>query len=125
MAVRDVAPDRLRSAQHAIAVHGQQLAGSRVGLILFAAGSVQRYPLTTDTKVLGPALDTSGRGFRINPGPSLRAALPAGQAPFPARPLDDRRAKALVLITAGEDPAAQLPPLDTLRQRNIHVFPLG
>ena len=125
MAVRDVAPDRLRSAQHAIEVLGQQLAGSRVGLILFAGGSVQRYPLTTDTKVLGPALDTSGRGFRINPGSSLRAALTAGQALFPASPLDDRRAKALVLITDGEDPAAQLPPLDTLRQRNIHVFALG
>ncbi|OLB98555.1 MAG: hypothetical protein AUI15_10430 [Actinobacteria bacterium 13_2_20CM_2_66_6] len=76
MAVRDVAPDRLHVAQGAIEVIGQQLAGARVGLTLFAGSSIVRYPLTADTKILGPALDTSGHGFRLNPGSSLRAALP-------------------------------------------------
>jgi len=126
MATRDVAPDRLRVAQHAIEQLGQQLAGSRVGLVLFAGASVQRYPLTTDTKVLGPALDTSGRGFRINPGSSLRAALQAAQSLFPADPLNDRRAKAILVITDGEpNPAVEALPLEVLRQRNIRVYALG
>src|SRR6202022_2994287 len=46
MAVRDIQPDRLHAAQRAIELIGQQLAGSRVGLTLFAGSSVLRYPLT-------------------------------------------------------------------------------
>jgi len=74
MAVRDLAPDRLHAEQDAIEVIGQQLVGGRVGITLFAGSSVLRYPLTADTKILGPALDTSGHGFHLNPGSSLRAA---------------------------------------------------
>ena len=125
MAVRDVAPDRLHVAQGAIEVIGQQLAGARVGLTLFAGSSVVRYPLTADTKILGPALDTSGHGFRLNPGSSLRAALQGAAAQFPITDASQQRAKAIVIVSDGEDPAPDLPPLDTYLARNIHVFTLG
>jgi Ca-activated chloride channel family protein len=125
MAVRDVAPDRLHVAQGAIEVIGQQLAGARVGLTLFAGSSVVRYPLTADTKILGPALDTSGHGFRLNPGSSLRAALQGAAAQFPITDASQPRAKAIVIVSDGEDPAPDLPPLDTYLARNIHVFTLG
>ena len=123
MAVRDVGTDRLHVAQRAIEVLGQQLAGGRVGLTLFAGSSVPRYPLTADTKVLGPALDTSGHGFHINPGSSLRAALQGAAAQFPTTA--NESAKAIVIVSDGEDPAPDLPPLDTYLARNIHVFTLG
>src|SRR5256714_10543449 len=45
MAVRDVEPDRLHVAQGAIELIGQQLAGGRVRLTLFAGSSVVRHPL--------------------------------------------------------------------------------
>jgi Ca-activated chloride channel family protein len=125
MAARDVSPDRLHVAQDAIELMGQQLAGARVGLTLFAGSSVVRYPLTADTKILGPALDTSGHGFHMNPGSSLRAALQGAAAQFPNTDSSNQRAKAIVIVSDGEDPAPDLPPLDTYIARNIHVFTLG
>ncbi|HYU82630.1 MAG TPA: VWA domain-containing protein, partial [Candidatus Polarisedimenticolia bacterium] len=125
MAVRDLAPDRLHAAQDAIEIIGQQLAGARVGLSLFAGSSVLRYPLTADTKILGPALDTSGHGFHLNPGSSLRAALIGAAALFPITDTSNDRPKAIVIVSDGEDPAADLPPLDTYVARKIHIFTLG
>ncbi len=104
---------------------GQQLVGGRVGLTLFAGSSVVRYPLTADTKIVGPALDTSGHGFHLNPGSSLRAALEGAVAQFPITGNSNPRAKAIVIVSDGEDPAPDLPPLDTYLARNIHVFTLG
>jgi Ca-activated chloride channel family protein len=125
MAVRDLVPDRLHAAQDAIENIGKQLAGGRVGLTLFAGSSVLRYPLTADTKIVGPALDTSGHGFRLNPGSSLRAALTGAAAQFPVTDASNLRAKAIVIVSDGEDPAPELPPLDIYVARNIHVFTLG
>ncbi len=125
MAVRDVEPDRLHVAQGAIEIIGQQLAGGRVGLTLFAGSSIVRYPLTADTKIVGPALDTSGHGFHLNPGSSLRAALQGAALQFPITDSSNQRAKAIVIVSDGEDPAPDLPPLDAYLARNIHVFTLG
>jgi Ca-activated chloride channel family protein len=125
MAVRDVGTDRLRESQQAIEKLGEQLVGGRVGLTLFAGTSVLRYPLTADTKIVGAALDTSGQGFNINPGSSLRAALQGAAAQFPTGDAAQQRAKAIVIVSDGEDPAPDLPPLDTYRARNIQVFTLG
>jgi Ca-activated chloride channel family protein len=125
MAVRDVGTDRLHEAQRAIEVLGQELVGSRVGLTLFAGASVLRYPLTTDTKIVGPALDTSGHGFRLSPGSSLRAALQGAAAQFPTAGAANQRAKAIVIVSDGEDPAPDLPPLEPYLARNIRVFTLG
>ena len=125
MAVRDVEPDRLHVAQGAIEIIGQQLAGGRVGLTLFAGSSIVRYPLTADTKIVGPALDTSGHGFHLNPGSSLRAALQGAAQQFPITDSPTQRAKAIVIVSDGEDPAPDLPPLDVYLARNIHVFTLG
>jgi Ca-activated chloride channel homolog len=125
MAVRDVGTDRLHESQRAIEVLGEQLVGSRVGLTLFAGTSVLRYPLTADTKILGPALDTSGHGFRLSPGSSLRTALQGAAAQFPTTAAANQRAKAIIIVSDGEDPTPDLPPLDIYLARNIHVFTLG
>jgi Ca-activated chloride channel family protein len=125
MAARDLPPDRLHVAQEAVETLGQQLTGARVGLTLFAGSTALRYPLTADTKIVGAALDTSGRGFRLNPGSSLRAALVGAAAEFPTSGPAATRAKAIVVISDGEDPAPDLPPLETYLTRNIHIFTLG
>ncbi|OLC09458.1 MAG: hypothetical protein AUH39_04510 [Chloroflexi bacterium 13_1_40CM_67_9] len=125
MAVKDVGTDRLHVAQSAIEALGQQLAGGRVGVTLFAGSSVLRYPLTADTRLVGPALDTSGHGFRTNPGSSLQAALQGAAVQFPTKEGANRRAKAIVIVSDGEDPSPDLPSLDFYLARNIHVFALG
>src|SRR5439155_998456 len=125
MAVRDADTDRLHAAQRAIELVGQQLSGGRVGLTLFAGSSILRYPLTASTKVMGPALDTSGHGFHTQPGSSLRAALQGAAAQFPTTDAEKLRTKAIVVVSDGEDPAPDLPPLDSYLASGIHVFTLG
>jgi Ca-activated chloride channel family protein len=125
MAVRDVAPDRLHVAQQAIEALGNQLGGGRVGLTLFAGNSVIRYPLTAYTKIVGPALETSGRGFKITPGSSLRAALQGAAGLFPTGPEADKRPKAIIVVSDGEDLSPDLPLVEPLLQRNIRIFTLG
>ncbi|HEV8468660.1 MAG TPA: VWA domain-containing protein, partial [Candidatus Limnocylindria bacterium] len=125
MAAKDVAPDRLHVAQQAVQTLGQQLAGGKVGLTLFAGTSVLRYPLTADTKIVGPALDTSGRGFKIMPGSSLRAALQGAAALFPTDAASRARPKAVVVVSDGEDLTPDVPALEPLLQRNIRVYALG
>src|SRR5207302_970882 len=125
MAAQDVAPDRLHVAQQAIEEIGRDLAGARLGLTLFAGTSVTRYPLTADTKIVGPALDTSGRGFRMNAGSSLRAALQGAASLFPTDAAANARPKAIVLVSDGEDLSSELPLIEPLRQRNIAVLTLG
>src|SRR5205085_2470977 len=71
------------------------------------------------------ALDTSGHGFHLNPGSSLRAALQGAALQFPITDSSNQRAKAIVIVSDGEDPAPDLPPLDAYLARNIHVFTLG
>ena len=125
MAVRDVETDRLHVAQRAIELLGQQLSGGRVGLTLFGGSSVLRYPLTASTKIVGPALDTSGHGFHVQPGSSLQAALDGAAAQFPTTAADDLRTRAIVVVSDGEDPVPDLPVLDPYLARGIHVFTLG
>lgn len=125
MAVRDVEIDRLHAAQRAIEVLGQQLSGGRVGLTFFAGSSMLRYPLTASTKIMGPALDTSGHGFRVLPGSSLRVALQGAAEQFPIAETGDLRTRAIVVVSDGEDPAPDLPQLGPYLARGIHVFTLG
>src|SRR5213076_3077 len=125
MAVRDVETDRLHVAQRAIELLGQQLSGGRVGLTLFGGSSVLRYPLTASTKIVGPALDTSGHGFHVQPGSSLQAALDGAAAQFPTTAADDLRTRAIVVVSDGEDPVPDLPVLDPYLALGIHVFTLG
>jgi len=125
MAVRDVDIDRLHAAQRAIELLGQQLSGGRVGITLFAGSSILRYPLTSSTKIVGPALDTSGHGFHTQPGSSLSAALKGAAAQFPTTDAENLRTRAILVVSDGEDPAPDLPPLDSYLARGLHVFALG
>jgi Ca-activated chloride channel family protein len=125
MAVRDVESDRLHAAQRAIGALGEQLSGGRVGLTLFAGSSTLRYPLTASTKIVGPALDTSGHGFHVQPGSSLHAALEGAAAQFPTAETGDLRTRAIVVISDGEDPEPDLPPLGSYLVRGIRIFTLG
>ena len=124
MATRDVEPDRLRSARGAIEAFARQAVGSRVALVLFAGDAIVRYPATGDLDVLTAALDTSSRGFKPQSGSSLRAGITASLGAFPTT--SGSRKRAVVVISDGEDPAAQdLGALDAVRERGIRVYTLG
>ncbi len=125
MAARDATPDRLQAAQAFVARVGEQLAGDRVGLVLFAGDGIKRFPLTPDAGVLGAVLDASGRGFRPAPGSSLRAGLEAALGTFPPELLEGDRPKAIVFLSDGEGPVDEPFPYDRLRELNVTLFTVG
>lgn len=124
MAVRDIAPDRLRAARDFIEALGAQLVGSRVALVLFGGDAVVRYPATDDPKVLTEVLDNSSRGLRPAGGSSLQAGIEASATAFPPT-ADARRARAVVVISDGEITAGGAPRADALRDQGIRVYAIG
>lgn len=99
MLAEDVAPNRLTRAKAEIAGMARQLAGHRLGLVVFAGRASPRCALTPDQAYFNLALrgvDTrsAGRG-----GTRIGEAVRAAVAGFPAGP----GAKVIVLITDGED----------------------
>lgn len=125
MAVRDVAPDRLRAARELIRSMGERLSQSRVALVLFAGTGLVRYPPTSDPRVLGEALDSVGRGFKPQGGSSLGAGLTAALEAFPAEVRESARRKAIVLVTDGEDPSGDISEVERLRQKSVRLYTVG
>lgn len=99
MLAEDVPPNRLTRAKAEIAGMARQLAGHRLGLVVFAGRASPRCALTPDQSYFNLALrgvDTrsAGRG-----GTRIGEAVRAAVAGFPKAP----GAKVIVLITDGED----------------------
>jgi Ca-activated chloride channel family protein len=122
MLAEDVAPDRLTRAKAEIAGMSQQLAGHRLGLVVFAGRASPRCALTPDQAYFNLALrgvDTrsAGRGgTRI--GEAVRAAL----AGFPSGP----GAKLIVLITDGEDQDSNpLQAAEQARAAGVKIIAIG
>ncbi len=124
MGVRDVEPDRLRAARHLIEELGHQLIGSRVALVLFAGQGTVRYPPTTDPRIMGEVLDNSGRGFKLQPGSSLRSGIEASFGAF-APDLDPLRKRAVVLVSDGELTAGDIPASDELKDKGVRLYAVG
>ena len=121
MAVRDAPPDRLHAARDAIRSLVDDLPGTRVALVLFAANGLVRYPPTTDPRVIADSLDSPGRTFRPTSGSSLRAAIDAAVDAFPS---DSALPKAVLVVSDGEDVIGDRPDLVTYRAKNIRLFGL-
>lgn len=123
MTAEDVAPNRLERAKSDIRDLLKQLAGDRVGLILFAGAPVVRVPLTTDQGFFRMALedvdtDSAPRGGSLI-GDAIRKALESME-----RRRD--REQVIVLITDGEDHDSF--PQEAAQQaaeRGVKIFTVG
>jgi Ca-activated chloride channel family protein len=124
MAVQDVSPNRLAVARRVVDRLASELQGQRLGLVFFAGKGLARFPLTTDTEVIGQVLDHSGRPFSPPDGSSLEAALETGLSLFHT-PRDSSRPTSIVLLSDGEDPSDSLSILPKLRENNVRVFAIG
>ena len=124
MATRDVEPDRLRAARHFAEELGSRMVGSRVSLVLFAGQGATRYPATTDPRILGEVLDNSGKGLRLQPGSSVKAAIEASLAAFPTDAAD-KRARSIVVVSDGEVTLGGAPDTQTITERGIKLYTIG
>jgi Ca-activated chloride channel family protein len=100
MATADVAPTRFFLARQALLQLIARLEGDRFALVAFEGEAYPLVPLTLDADALGLFLETVETGIVPAPGSSLGTGLVKGLEAFVDK---DRRNKAMVLVSDGED----------------------
>ncbi len=134
MRAQDVAPSRLRRARQEVRDLVGRLGGDRVGLVLFAGEGFVQCPLTTDYGAFRLFLDGARSDQVPVPGTNLSAAFEAGLEAFDTarppsdstRPLDERRSRALLVLSDGENHQGDLGALrERARAEGVTLFTAG
>ena len=124
MLAEDVSPNRLERAKQQIKDMIEQMAGDRVGLVVFAGEAIQAVPLTTHYDDFYQVLETVGRHSIRRGGSSLGDAIQAAADGFISKTNEH---KTIVLITDGEDQESQ--PVELARQlheeNKTRIFTIG
>jgi len=123
MTAEDIAPNRLERAKIDIRDLLGQLAGDRVGLIVFAGKPVVKVPLTTDQGFFTHVLEDVGTYSAPRGGSLIGDAI---RKAMEAMPIRKNRDQVLVLITDGEDHDSF--PQEAAKQaaeRGIKIFTVG
>ena len=134
MRAQDVAPSRLRRAKREVRDLVDRLGGDRVGMVLFAGEGFVQCPLTTDYGAFRLFLDVANADQVPVPGTNLSAAFEAGLEAFDTarppsdstRPPDERRSRALLVLSDGENHQGDLQALRArARAENVTLFTAG
>jgi Ca-activated chloride channel family protein len=127
MSAEDLAPSRLGHVRHAIESLLDRLTGDRVALVQFAGRATQLVPLTVDHAAVQLFLDAADVGSVQAAGTSLGEALRVARAAFgPDDPTAERRGRAIVLWSDGEDHEGELDPVvEELAREGIAVYAVG
>ncbi len=100
MLATDLAPDRLERAKQLINKLMNAMPNDRIGLVLFAGQAYLQMPLTTDHGAAAMFVSSASPGAVPQQGTVIREALTRSAGAFNAV---ERRFKAVVLISDGED----------------------
>ncbi|MDR1282622.1 MAG: VWA domain-containing protein [Opitutaceae bacterium] len=126
MLAADIKPTRLERARLLIQSLLGQLAGERVGLLVFSGTAFLQSPLSSDYEILREFLPELGPDYLPQGGTHYGALLQSALDSFSRENNADRF---LVILSDGEaDPEATPPwqPLaDTARERGVHIIGLG
>lgn len=123
MLAEDVNPNRLERAKREIIDLIEMLEGDRIGLIAFAGTSFVQCPLTLDYGACKMFLDYIDTDLIPVPGTAVAGAIRSSLPSFSKR---ERKSKALILITDGEDHEGE--PMDAAKeakQEGIKIFTIG
>jgi Ca-activated chloride channel homolog len=103
MQARDVPPDRLTRATLEVGSLLDQLAGDRVGIVVFAAEAFVQCPLTTDYQAARLFLRSAGPGSVPRQGSDLGQALRAARQVLEQGENSQGRGKVVLVVSDGED----------------------
>ncbi|KPJ60136.1 MAG: hypothetical protein AMJ42_01585 [Deltaproteobacteria bacterium DG_8] len=123
MLAEDVKPNRLERAKREIFDLIEMLEGDRIGLIAFAGTSFVQCPLTLDYGACKMFLDYINIDLIPVPGTAIADVIRTAIKSFSK---GERKSKALILITDGEDHEGE--PIDAAkeaRKEGIKIFPIG
>lgn len=100
MLAEDIKPNRLEKAKQLVNRLIGQLENDRVGLVLFAGRAYMQMPLTTDHEAAKMYVQNAGPDVVPSQGTMISEALKLSTTAFNSK---ERKYKAIVLITDGED----------------------
>lgn len=123
MLAEDLSPNRLERAKREVSDLIQMLDGDRIGLVAFAGASFVQCPLTLDYGTARLFLDNLDTSLIPIPGTNLGAAMKKAVDAFKG---SAKHAKALILITDGEDHGGE--PLVIAKEAaaaGVRIFTIG
>lgn len=118
MLAEDIKPNRIQSAKQEVMTLIDQLQGDRVALVAFAGEAFVQCPLTTDYAAAKMFLEVIDQP--LEPGTAIGQAIEMAMSVFQQ---EERKYKAIVLITDGEDHRSD--PLEAARkaaQEGIRIY---
>jgi Ca-activated chloride channel family protein len=123
MLAEDVSPNRLERAKREVYDLCQMLEGDRIGLIAFAGTSFVQCPLTLDYAAFRMFLDYLDPDLIPTPGTAIGSAIRKATESFSRK---ERKAKALIVITDGEDHGSK--PIEAAKEakkEGVKIFTIG
>jgi Ca-activated chloride channel family protein len=126
MQARDLKPDRLSRATLEVGELLGQLAGDRIGIVVFAGEAFVQCPLTSDAGAARLFLRTVGPGSVPQAGSDLGNALDASQEVLEAAEGGAGRSRVVLLVSDGEDHEGRAAAAAArLAEAGTRVFALG
>jgi Ca-activated chloride channel family protein len=123
MLAQDISPNRLERAKQFTNRLINQLGDDRIGLILFAGRAYMQMPLSTDHAMASLYIQQATPETVPTQGTIISEALRISQAAFNRK---ERKYKAVVLVTDGEDHDPQSVPLaEQLASSGIMINTVG
>ncbi|NIQ03974.1 MAG: VWA domain-containing protein [Nitrospinaceae bacterium] len=123
MRATDIKPSRLERARHKIADLLRMLEGDRIGLVAFAGTSFLHCPLTLDYQAAEMFLGALDTDLIPLQGTALGHAIQTSIGAFSKQ---ERKSRALLLITDGEDHAGNLDKaIELARKEEVKIFVIG
>ncbi len=124
MLAEDASPNRLDRAKQQIKDMVDEMAGDRVGLVVFAGETRQQVPLTSHYEDFKQTLDSVGPHSVRRGGSRLGDALTAAANGFISKTNEH---KAIMIFTDGEDQESE--PVEVAKklyaEKGIRMFPVG
>ena len=124
MLAEDASPNRLARAKQQIKDMVDEMAGDRIGLVVFAGEARQAVPLTSHYEDFKQTLDSAGPHTVRSGGSRLGDALEAAANGFLSKTNEH---KAIVVFTDGEDQESK--PVEVAKQlyadKGIRIFTVG
>lgn len=123
MMAEDLKPNRLERAKQFVGKLLDKLQGDRVGLIVFAGHAYLQVPLTTDYSAVKTTLKSVTTDFAPVQGTAIGEAIQLASEAFNK---EDKKFKALLIISDGEDHEADVnDAAEDLAESGVKILTVG
>lgn len=123
MLSQDVKPNRLERAKLAVKEIVNLLEGDRIGLVAFAGTAFLQCPLTLDYSAFRLSLERVNTNIIPRGGTSISRAINEALKAFPGQ---EKKHKAIILITDGEDHEGNpIKAAERAAQQGVKIYTVG